>query len=264
MAEQPVDDSMAPLMSMVMAVLMLSILPSMLQGSTTPSPPLPSDPPIPPPPTTPLLANLYGVVTDSQSGDPISGVSVTVNGSIAITDNIGYYLFEDLAVGEYVITLERSGFVTATLSIILVEGNNELNLTMVIVVILSLSIVAFYYWILHGYPMGPYFLTSQMVNGEVYVIGFRVNNLTVASIGGVTVAFEIDGVDISSPVFQFPPPGNRQVVTPPFTVSPGMGGNENYFFFSFTPTAPSYTGKAEVFVDGVLVDTKLLAFSVVY
>ncbi|KKK67443.1 hypothetical protein LCGC14_2954010, partial [marine sediment metagenome] len=91
MAEQPVDDSMAPLMSMVMAVLMLSILPSMLQGSTTPSPPLPSDPPIPPPPTTPLLANLYGVVTDSQSGDPISGVSVTVNGSIAITDNIGYY-----------------------------------------------------------------------------------------------------------------------------------------------------------------------------
>ncbi|KKL18158.1 hypothetical protein LCGC14_2478330, partial [marine sediment metagenome] len=209
----------------------------------------------------PSLANLYGVITDNQSGNPISGVSVTVNGNTDLTDVNGRYSFEDLTIGSYVITLEKEDYATATLSITLLEGNNELDLTMAI---LSLSIVQFSYLIMHGYPMGPYLLTNIMVNGEVFVIGFRVNNPTAVAISCVTVAFEVGGVDISSPVYHFPPPGDRQVVTPPFTVSPGMGGNENYFFFSFTPTAPSYTGKAEVFVDGVLVDTKLLAFSVVY
>ncbi len=208
----------------------------------------------------PSLANLFGMITDSQSGDPISGASITIDGSTALTDVNGQYLFEDLAVGSYDITLEKEGFETAIFTTALAEGSNELNFTMST---LSLNIIGFYYAIKSGgITGGPYSLFSTMVNGDVFVIGFRVNNPTAVAIRGVTVAFEIGELKIWSPVYQFPPPGNAVVVTPPFTVLPGQGTNEHYFFFPFVPTASNYTVKAEVYVNGILADARILAFNV--
>lgn len=65
--------------------------------------------PIPPP-----VANLYGVVTDAETGSPISGVKVTLDGVITHTDASGNYGFEGLEVGSYAIKFEKEGYQTAT------------------------------------------------------------------------------------------------------------------------------------------------------
>ena len=63
--------------------------------------------PIPPP-----VANLYGVVTDAETGAPISGVLVTLDGLTAYTGANGVYLFEGLTPGSYTITFEKAGYET--------------------------------------------------------------------------------------------------------------------------------------------------------
>ncbi|MBA7669487.1 hypothetical protein ES703_77618 [subsurface metagenome] len=62
-------------------------------------------PPIPPP-----VANLYGVVTDAETGSPLSGVKVTINGVVAYTDGSGYYSFTDLSPGAYTISFEKEDY----------------------------------------------------------------------------------------------------------------------------------------------------------
>ena len=63
--------------------------------------------PIPPP-----VANLYGVVTDAQTGYPLSGVKVTIDGLTTYTDASGNYGFTELSPGNYTITFEIDGYET--------------------------------------------------------------------------------------------------------------------------------------------------------
>lgn len=65
--------------------------------------------PIPPP-----VANLYGVVTDADTGAAIQGVKVTIDGLITHTDSSGVYGFEGLDPGTYTITFEKEGYETVT------------------------------------------------------------------------------------------------------------------------------------------------------
>lgn len=65
--------------------------------------------PIPPP-----VANLYGVVTDAQTGYPIEGVRVTIDGLVTYTNSSGAYAFEGLTPGSYTITFEKEGYETVT------------------------------------------------------------------------------------------------------------------------------------------------------
>jgi len=65
--------------------------------------------PIPPP-----VASLYGVVTDAETGNPIYGVLVTINGLTTYTDAGGNYGFEGLTPGSYTITFEKDGYETET------------------------------------------------------------------------------------------------------------------------------------------------------
>ena len=65
--------------------------------------------PIPPP-----VANLYGVVTDADTGQPIQGVKVTINGLITYTNSSGAYGFEGLTPGSYTIKFEKDGYETLT------------------------------------------------------------------------------------------------------------------------------------------------------
>ena len=65
--------------------------------------------PIPPP-----VANLYGVVTDAQTGYPLSGVKVTIDGLTTYTDASGNYGFTGLSPGSYTITFEKEGYETVT------------------------------------------------------------------------------------------------------------------------------------------------------
>lgn len=63
--------------------------------------------PIPPP-----VANLYGVVTDAQTGYAIEGVKVTLDGLVTYTDSLGRYAFEGLSPGSFTITFEKDGYET--------------------------------------------------------------------------------------------------------------------------------------------------------
>ena len=65
--------------------------------------------PIPPPPP---VANLAGVVTDAETGDPIEGVKVTINGQTTYTDSDGAYAFVGLTPGGYTVTFEKDGYET--------------------------------------------------------------------------------------------------------------------------------------------------------
>lgn len=68
-------------------------------------------PPTPPPPGK---ANLYGKVTDSVTGIPVSGVLVALNTMETLTDGAGDYLFDDLEPGGYVLQFSKEGYETAT------------------------------------------------------------------------------------------------------------------------------------------------------
>ncbi len=63
--------------------------------------------PIPPP-----VANLYGKVIDAETGSPLSGVKITIDGLVTYTDASGNYVFTGLAPGSYTITFEKEGYET--------------------------------------------------------------------------------------------------------------------------------------------------------
>ncbi len=63
--------------------------------------------PIPPP-----VANLYGVVTDAETGAPLAGVLVSIDGLSLTTNAGGYYMFTELPPGSYTITFEKEGYET--------------------------------------------------------------------------------------------------------------------------------------------------------
>lgn len=63
-------------------------------------------------PTLVPVANLYGVVTDAETGTPLSGVKVTIGTLVVNTDSSGAYGFEGLLPGSYTITFEKDGYET--------------------------------------------------------------------------------------------------------------------------------------------------------
>ncbi|MBA7700348.1 hypothetical protein ES703_109059 [subsurface metagenome] len=65
--------------------------------------------PLPPP-----VANLYGVVTDIETGYPISGAKVTIDGLVTYTDAGGNYGFTGLTPGSYQGKVEKEGYETVT------------------------------------------------------------------------------------------------------------------------------------------------------
>ncbi len=58
------------------------------------------------------VANLYGVVTDAQTGYALQGVKVTLDSLVTYTDSSGYYSFTGLSVGAHSIKFEKDGFET--------------------------------------------------------------------------------------------------------------------------------------------------------
>jgi len=68
----------------------------------------------PPPPPPPGLANLYGVVSDLSTGQPLSGVLVELGGAPTQTDSSGGYAFPNIQPGDYVITFSKDGYQTIT------------------------------------------------------------------------------------------------------------------------------------------------------
>ena len=60
----------------------------------------------------PGRANLYGKVTDAVTGEPLSGVFVSLNGLEVYTDASGNYSFTNLEPGGYKLEFSKSGYQT--------------------------------------------------------------------------------------------------------------------------------------------------------
>ena len=60
----------------------------------------------------PAVANLYGVVTDAETGFVLSGVKVTIDGLVTYTDLNGTYAFEGLTPGSYSVEFSKDGYET--------------------------------------------------------------------------------------------------------------------------------------------------------
>ncbi len=88
-------------------------------------------------PLAPGLTKLFGVVTDAESGNAIIGVKVSIRDLFTYTDSLGYYLiahiYEPLTPGSYTVTFEKLGYKTVVTSVVLVAGDNELNVEMMLV-----------------------------------------------------------------------------------------------------------------------------------
>jgi len=65
--------------------------------------------PVPPP-----MANLSGVVTDAETGNPLSSVKVSIDGQTTYTNSSGIYAFEGLTPGSYTVTFEKDDYYTET------------------------------------------------------------------------------------------------------------------------------------------------------
>ncbi len=59
-----------------------------------------------------VLANIFGIVTDAETGYPLAGVKVTLDTLVVYTDVNGAYGFEGLTPGSYTITFEKEGYET--------------------------------------------------------------------------------------------------------------------------------------------------------
>jgi len=94
-----------------------------------------------PPGPSPGLANLYGFITDDETGEPIAGADITVYQDYdsdtapyhATSDSQGYYQILDMLVEVDVtqMAVYANGYKAyANEDIPIVEGNNELSFSM--------------------------------------------------------------------------------------------------------------------------------------
>jgi len=83
-----------------------------------------------PPTPPPGRANLYGKVTDADTGQPVAGALVLLDSMQTYTDSSGNYLFADLELGEYMLGFSKEGYPGGEIMVNLVEGENVLNVEM--------------------------------------------------------------------------------------------------------------------------------------
>jgi hypothetical protein len=71
-----------------------------------------------------LFATLYGVVTDAETGEPISGVAVGLapGGQSQTTGTDGRYEFKKLDAAQYTVTVQKTGYQTNRKTVTAVIG----------------------------------------------------------------------------------------------------------------------------------------------
>lgn len=83
-----------------------------------------------PPTPPPGRANLYGKVIDAITGEPIADVLINLDGIQVYSDAGGNYIFTDVEPESYVISFTKGGYIMGSTDVTLVEGNNELNVSL--------------------------------------------------------------------------------------------------------------------------------------
>lgn len=83
-----------------------------------------------PPTPTPSLANLYGVVTNAVTNQPIAAATVSIMYTDigTTTDQSGHFEFLNLPIGVYVISVEASGYESFMVNVTVTEGDSSLHI----------------------------------------------------------------------------------------------------------------------------------------
>jgi hypothetical protein len=91
--------------------------------------PLPPTPvlPTPTPTPTPGHGSLIGIITDATTGEPLAGVTVSVDGQTTVTDGEGYYQFDWVTEGLQVVVARLSGYMTAEKPRVVIKGQQVWN-----------------------------------------------------------------------------------------------------------------------------------------
>ena len=79
------------------------------------------------------FGTIYGVVSDSRTGEPVSGVSVLLSpgGITKYTGTDGRYEFNELTPQQYTLTVQKPGYQTNRKSVTaVVDMNTEANITL--------------------------------------------------------------------------------------------------------------------------------------
>ena len=79
------------------------------------------------------FATLYGVISDHNTGEPLTNVSVVLSpgGKTKTTGTDGRYEFNDLDPQQYTITVQKSGYSTNRKTITAIVGEKtEANITL--------------------------------------------------------------------------------------------------------------------------------------
>ncbi|MBA7634332.1 hypothetical protein ES703_41916 [subsurface metagenome] len=63
-----------------------------------------------PPAPPPGLATVYGLVIDTETGEPLADVLVSLNDQVTSTDADGYYELVGIEPGTYSITFQKEGY----------------------------------------------------------------------------------------------------------------------------------------------------------
>lgn len=84
-------------------------------------------PPPPPPPPPPGTGNIYGTVSNSSTGAPISSVAIALDsGQTASVNAQGEYIFQDIPVGTYMMVAVAPGYGDFSQTVNVVSGENTL------------------------------------------------------------------------------------------------------------------------------------------
>lgn len=84
-----------------------------------------------PPPPPPGKANVYGLVLDNDSHQPVEGAMVSLGALQTVTGSDGAYQFIELNPGDYPISCERDDYEYFSDMVTLFEGNNSYNILFV-------------------------------------------------------------------------------------------------------------------------------------
>lgn len=84
-----------------------------------------------PPPPPPGYANIYGTLTDGLSGQPLAGVTITLDSKSTTSAADGSYNLTDITPGTYSVIFTLDGYNTRILYFDLEEGNNNLSIQLI-------------------------------------------------------------------------------------------------------------------------------------
>lgn len=113
------------------------------------------------PETTGGSGIVFGFVNDPDD-EPLKGVTVTITGAgdtgtefsnSTETDEEGFYIFENLAAGDYALTYEKEGYQTQTLEISLGEDEPPLELETIVMEEIVKAKVSGYVYNINGDPI---------------------------------------------------------------------------------------------------------------